>query len=734
MAWETELDRLLLQQIHSAEKGEVRANRARDQVVGLWELGRGRPASAFHLGYAKVLLGVDLPEPAADDDEARCWFDYGRIRGHDRRGERNWVAELVADPKRLMTLLAEPAIATQCLPIVMRTLFWSGNLEQAVKAIDFLSSTQGDGTDASELVVDAALTDLLARLESQPLARDDDRTLAVLRQCTELPVFARLPMDVRARYRRAMAARLLAVSEFDEALAHLTEARELAVGNERLRSAVCTLGALAVMRVHDVDEVEPRAVRPEEAAMAWLETAVEGGEAAAPEALFVRGIVGYERARYAEAAGWFDHAVRGCRRASGRDASLLDRARFFLAASILASGDRTDASRALRLMEQALDHVRPDLESFYPVHEALKSLSRKVALKFLDAVDIERGTAADQLLFVALEHASLGEAEPAARAAQRVLHMAVDLDQRVEAMRVLLTTENMLGRRDLARETFHALRDLLMQRGAFDELEKVLKNEEFVGQALDHYEQKVELVALCDEMEDREVEKATLQLAMARTLRARKDAEALREAHGILREVEVTFPELAADDLQAIEKLLAMEDAEPTSDDCGSRAAQRAAQALGHARGCSWSAATSASGGTIRASRPWPRPGARRRVAADQLHLAAAHGQRGAGPHRPRHRRRPADAALEPARDHRAGAGGGAQGRGVGAHGALRRLHQPAGGAARRPGAPGHRSGGRRCRQGARGQQGQEGALNRLRGSRSRSSPWAPALPIMFVM
>src|SRR5690606_24643850 len=110
---------------------------------------------------------------------------------------------------------------------------------------------------------------------------------------------------------------------------------------------------------------------------------------------------------------------------------LRDRARFLQAAALLAAGDANEATRALKLMEQALETVKPDLESFYSVHEALKKLDRKVALRFLDAVDIGRGTSADQILFVALEYMSLGEAQPALRAARRVLEIAVDLDQRI---------------------------------------------------------------------------------------------------------------------------------------------------------------------------------------------------------------------------------------------------------------------------------------------------------------
>jgi len=581
MAWETELDRTILRQVHAAETGEVRKAAAQRLVLDLWTLNGSRAESAFHLGYAKTLLGVELPEPAREQGRARRWHLWGRLRAHDRRGERNWVADLLADPATVSELLGEPGLAAQCLPVVMRSLFWLGDLPLAVRAIELLCAAHhGEQTD---LIVDAALNDLLSRLESRPDREAAEQTLAVLQQCIALPAFANLPADVQARYWRAKAQRLLRVSEFAAATDALEKARALASGNERLRSHVAALGALAALRLQGLEQLEPRPQRPErELALGWLDAASLDPQTGAPETLFLRGVLAYETSAFADAQRFCDAAVAAARRTEGRDQDLVHRARFFLAAAILAGGDQNEAARALHLMEGALAHVRPDLESFYPVHEALKRLSTKVALGFLDAVDVGRGTAPDQLLFVALEYQALGEAEPAARAAERVLQVAVNLDQRLEAMRVLLTSQNMAGRRDQARETFFAIRDLLLQRGAFVELETLLKNEAFVGQALDHHEIKCELVALYEEMEGRDADKATLQLAIARSLRARKEESALREAWGMLKEVEVAFPDLAKDDLATLDKLLQLAAAKPADQDEGQQRTAAAAAALGH--------------------------------------------------------------------------------------------------------------------------------------------------------
>ncbi|HLQ36829.1 MAG TPA: hypothetical protein VK348_03445, partial [Planctomycetota bacterium] len=177
---------------------------------------------------------------------------------------------------------------------------------------------------------------------------------------------------------------------------------------------------------------------------------------------------------------------------------------------------------------------------------------------------------------------SLGEAESALGAARRVLEVAINLDQRIEALRVVLTAHNMKGEREQARATYEDMRELLLQRGKFEQLEKLLKNEEFVGQALDHFEIKCELANLYEELEGHDYERAQLQVAVARSLRARKEVEALRQAHGLLQEVSCIYPELAHDDLETLEKLLALEDAEPPSSDAGVQAVKEVQKALGH--------------------------------------------------------------------------------------------------------------------------------------------------------
>jgi len=579
MAWETALDRLLLQQVHLAEKGEQKPETVRQQVLEYRQLSAGHPGCSFLLGYARVLLGIELPD-ADGDPTARRWELFGTLRGHDRKGDRERIAETLQDPQALLELLADPAVAGNVLPLVVRSLFWSGDLKLAVRAIQYLAAESATGE--LETIVDAAVTDLLGRLETRVDSDDQESTASILGKILGMAGFDRLPADVQAGYHRALAERLLAASEWAMSIEAAERAEALAGQHRRLASSAALVAALAELREHDADTCEPRQQRAErEAALHRLRHVAEQPDQAAPEAVYLRSLLAYESGDLQAAARGFERAIAGLRRLEGRDVRLRDRARFFQAAALLATGDSNEATRALRLMEQALETVKPDLESFYSVHEALKKLDRRLALRFLDAVDVGRGTSPDQILFVALEYLSLGEAQPALLAARRVLEIAVDLDQRIEALRVVLTAHNMLGERDQSRACYAEMRELLQQRGKFDVLEKLLRNEEFVGQALDHVEIKVELAAVYEEMEGRDYDRAQLQVAVARSLRARKDTEALQQAYGLLQEVCCAFPELAKDDLAAIEKLLELDDQEAGGGDSGRAAVAALARSLG---------------------------------------------------------------------------------------------------------------------------------------------------------
>ncbi|MEZ5989601.1 MAG: hypothetical protein R3F30_10820 [Planctomycetota bacterium] len=566
MAWERSIDRLLLRQIHLAERGDLQDGEVRSMILDQLELTREHPRTWFHAGYARTYLGLDLPEPSANGEGLR-WYHFGRFRAHFRKGETHWMADLVEDEGILLDLMREPAIAAQILPSLMDLFFKEFQYEKAVWILGLLEGEIGDGGKRTELriLLEAALSDLLTRLERSPIPAEHKGSVRrALKAAMETHAHAGLTGGEQARFLLALGRSLVTTGEWDEARRQLDAALALLEEPEnRIRRHVLLQLALCALRLLDLTQLAPEPERDaaaRETALDCLDRSLEGGALA--ETCYARGILLYETGAFEAAAGELEAGAGLFREAAAPDETLFARCRFYLGASLLAGGDRGELHKGVRNIEETLDLVRPDLETFYPIYDALKQSHQKVALRFLDCLDLGRGTTADSLLLVALEYQALGEPARALEAAERVLTITQDLDQRIEAMKVRLGGHNMQGSQEEARRDYLELRDQLHQRGAFAELEILLQDEGLVGQALDHVEIKCELADLYEEMEGREWDRANLQLQIARSMKARKEVEDLGQAMAILREVEIGHPDLARDELQALEKLLALRGAD----------------------------------------------------------------------------------------------------------------------------------------------------------------------------
>src|SRR5690606_15952998 len=132
----------------------------------------------------------------------------------------------------------------------------------AVQAIDYLSTVSAEGSDCTALV-DAAMADLLTRLEHREDPDEDDSTLSVLQKCVGLECFGGLPESVQAGYLHELGRRRLLVSEFDEASRIFETALQKASDVRILRGRCALGGALAALRVHRPADLAPVAKRPE---------------------------------------------------------------------------------------------------------------------------------------------------------------------------------------------------------------------------------------------------------------------------------------------------------------------------------------------------------------------------------------------------------------------------------------------------------------------------------------
>ena len=83
MGWETALDRLLMQQIHLAEKDASKSDLVQKQLRDYGELAADLPGMNFLFGYASILLGMELPA-ISTEQRSRRWHLFGRVRAFDR--------------------------------------------------------------------------------------------------------------------------------------------------------------------------------------------------------------------------------------------------------------------------------------------------------------------------------------------------------------------------------------------------------------------------------------------------------------------------------------------------------------------------------------------------------------------------------------------------------------------------------------------------------------------------
>ena len=580
MAWESALDRLLLGQIHKAEKGEIPDRELQEQLRDYLVLARNSPKAWFHSGYARTLLGIELDEPShAQDLACQRWYRLGRFRGYHRRGEQAWLRDLSENDAILGDMISDPEIVAQILPILMGIYFQDGKFEKAVQVLHLMEaqvpsrSAEADDCTSLQLLIEAGLSDMLARIERMSVCHEQAGSVRrALHSAMDLLCFEKLCAHERARALQALGESHLHTGDWEEAKSFLKAALDLCDDrgtSVRRRQRIHLLMALGELKLLDICQLEPQMEREGRDLALTLLQGSEPGDSTLPELVLARGILHYEMEDFAQATTVLASAVQLFEQEGDPDKALFAKARFYLGSSLLANGDRSDGHKAARLIEETVALVSPDLHSFYEVHDALKACDQRVALLFLDHVDVSRGTSPDNLLMVALEYQGLGEPERALEATKRVLGLVQDLDLRQEAMKVQLVAHNMQGKRDDARSDYLAIRDLLLQRGAFAELEKLLQEEDLVGLALDHLEIKCELADLYEEMEDRDWDRANLQLAMARSMRARKEVEDLKQAQALLKEIGLRYPELVEEDLESIAKLLDLRgEEELAQDDC----------------------------------------------------------------------------------------------------------------------------------------------------------------------
>ncbi len=511
MAWETPLDRAVLKEIDLAGPSPMRQADAATMVKALLDLNPRRTETYFLLGYAfgAHAIAFDAYKPEELQGADAAWFKFGQVLGQLRHPK-----EGVEKPD-IKTLLSEPLIAKQILPILLRQSLMAGNLEEAVGTLEsVLASGSPDGETAE--LLRGTLAEVLRRAERPGEHVQPDAVQSLLTRCMALPGFDSLAPEIRAPFHRALGKLKQHLEQFDEAAGHFKQALEVAGEGHTLASVLHFDLAACALGLRGVPDLEPTADRKgADAALAHLDQATADPANASFNAFFTRGVLRFERGQFSEAAQDFRDALTRIEQYRNPLPVTLARIRFFLALALLKEGKPELQDEAAQGLEVALERLRPGPEQLKDMLPLLEEKAPKAAARLLARVDIAHMSDPKQLLAMGQHFCRLGDTEHALRIAEQLLEKTEDLTVRKEALLVELRAFNMAGERESAADALYDLRDVCYQSGDLAFWEQVIFNDDRVGQALDQARVLCERAELLARMKGRDKERFGLQKTLA---------------------------------------------------------------------------------------------------------------------------------------------------------------------------------------------------------------------------
>jgi len=511
MAWESPLDRVVLKEIDLSGQSPARQADAATMVQALLHLNPRRTESYFILGYAHGSHGIafDAYKPEELQGAEAAWFKFGQTLGklrHPKEGE---------EKPDLKLLLSEPLIAKEILPILLRQSLATGNLEEAIGTLEaVLASGTPDGETAE--LLRGTLAEVLRRAERPGEHVEPELVQNLLTRCMALPGFDSLAPEIRAPFYRALGKLKQHLEQFDEAATQFKKALEVAGEGHTLASVLHFDLAACALGLRGVPDLEPRADRSgADAALQHLDQATVDPQNASFNAFFTRGVLRYERGLFAEAAQDFRDALDRIEQYRNPLPVTLARIRYFLALALIKEGKQETQEDAARHLETALERLRPGPEQLKELLPLLEEKAPRIAARLLARVDLAHMNDPNELLAMGQHFCRLGDTEHALRIAEQLLERTEDLGIRKEALLVELRAFNMAGERESAADALYDLRDVCYQSGDLAFWEKVIFNDDRVGQALDKARVLCERAELLGRMKGRDAERFALQKTLA---------------------------------------------------------------------------------------------------------------------------------------------------------------------------------------------------------------------------
>ncbi|MSR47381.1 MAG: hypothetical protein EXS13_10005 [Planctomycetes bacterium] len=511
MAWESPLDHAVLKEIDLSSQSPQRQQDAAAMVKALIDLNPRRTETYFIIGYANGSHGIVFDAYKAEELQGPegAWFKFGQTLGklrHPKEGE---------EKPDIKTLLAEPLIAKEILPILLRESLMAGDLEEAVGTLETVLANGQPDEETAELLR-GTLGEVLRRAERPGDHVAPDAVQGLLTRCMAMPGFESLPPEIRAPFYRALGKLKQHLEQFDEAATHFKKALEVAGEGHTLASVLHFDLAACALGLRGVPDLEPTADRKgSDAALQHLDQATADPANASFNAFFTRGVLRFERGLVSEAAQDFRDALARIEQYRNPLPVTLARIRYYLALSLLREGKPETQDEAAKALESALERLRPGPDQLKELLPLLEDKAPKLAARLLAGVDMTHMSDPRQLLSMGQHFCRLGDTEHALKIAEQLLERTEDLSVRKEALLVELRAFNMAGERESAADALYDLRDVCYQSGDLAFWETVIFNDDRVGQALDKARVLCERAELLGRLKGREAECYGLQKTLA---------------------------------------------------------------------------------------------------------------------------------------------------------------------------------------------------------------------------
>jgi tetratricopeptide (TPR) repeat protein len=537
----SQVDALARSQVDALARSQVDAL-ARSQVDALEDAPDVEPEEA---GDPLALL----PEPTG---AGRRWRHLGRLDAASRRGPRERMAALMADPLFEECLAhAEGRIA---LRSVGRALLREGRDAEIFDL--YVRHLAAVGDEGGRRDAEFLLEEALRRADRGDV--DEGETLARLERASDFARRAGLDSRAQSKVDRKLGRIHQLHERWEDATSCYARALERLPADDPYRSVLVGDLALAMLGVRGTLDLLPGAPRENaERAIVLLEQG-EGGEGRSYNAIYTLGLLAYEKADWERAAECFREADRLMRENRAKARIVHARARFFLARCLLELGAEGEAlEEAKRSILRDAHAVSLDPERKAPVFEALSARDPEARVPGRPAprraAEPARPSPTGHLE-AAVQALQAGRPLDALASVDRAFKSRPDFETWFGSYRVRLSALLTLEEQAEAIRTYERFRAKLFQREALDRVETLLTEDgsplpALLGDAAYHEE----LVGLYERRPDRVEDLVRACVAAARAHHGTGRPEALARAFALLREAAAHAPDAVRDDLAAVE-------------------------------------------------------------------------------------------------------------------------------------------------------------------------------------